>query len=106
MILSNGKTMIIRWSPIDFNLVVMVNELGIEMGMIRGMHIYLAMNPLHYQGKVQGMCGNMDFERANEFQTPELAVITNPKLFALTWIRPASSCTKNGKLATFTQNNK
>ena len=96
MKLSNGKNMLIKWFTTDFKFAIIINEIGIEMGMHHGMNIYLAMNPLHYQGKVQGMCGNMDFEKKNEFQTPEWTVVTNSKLFGLTWINPATKCSKKG----------
>ena len=75
-----------QWFMDDFKFAIIINDLGIEMGMYRGMNVYLAMNQVYYQGKVQGMCGNMDFEKIGEFQTPELKVVRNANLFALTWI--------------------
>ena len=85
-----------QWFKDDFKFAIIINEMGIEMGMHRGMNIYLAMNKIYYQGKVQGMCGNLDFEMVGEYQTPELLVVGNANLFALTWINPATKCTKNG----------
>merc|ERR1719410_1551532 len=54
------------------------------------------MEPIVYMGQVRGMCGNMDMEKTKEMMTPEEEVVTNPELFALTWLKPAKQCTSKG----------
>ena len=88
--------MIVRWIEDLREFKIEIDHLMMELSMRSGNIISVAMEPAVYMGQVNGMCGHMNMEKSREMMTPEKVVVTDPELFALTWLNPATKCTKEG----------
>ncbi|XP_066926977.1 vitellogenin-like [Clytia hemisphaerica] len=94
IILPNKLVMIVRWVEDLREFRIVINHLMMELSMRSGNIISIAMEPTVYMGQVHGMCGHMDMEKSKEMMTPEKVAVTDPELFILTWLNPATKCTQ------------
>lgn len=65
-------------------LVVEILHIGVLLKWDRGTRVYLRLEN-RWKGKVQGLCGNYNYDALDDFLNPSLGIENNPIIFGHSW---------------------
>lgn len=89
---SSGMKKIVTYRVGDF-IVAEIVELGFILKWDRGTRVYLKLDN-RWKGKVQGLCGNYNYDSLDDFTNPSLGVENSPTIFGHSW-KLDDSCASN-----------
>ncbi|XP_077981896.1 vitellogenin-like [Glandiceps talaboti] len=76
--------------------ILLMANVGIDIT-YTGEDVITRVNPI-FHAKTVGLCGDNNDEKTNELKQPDQTVVTNPTVFAHSWIIAGESCTDACKL--------
>lgn len=65
-------------------LIVEIPHIGVMLKWDRGTRVYLKLEN-HWKGKVQGLCGNYNYDALDDFLNPSAGIESNPIIFGHSW---------------------
>jgi von Willebrand factor len=65
-------------------LVVELPHIGVHLKWDRGTRVYLKLDN-RWKGKVQGLCGNYNYDSLDDFLSPSGGLENNPIIFGHSW---------------------
>ncbi|KAL7040824.1 hypothetical protein ACKWTF_000531 [Chironomus riparius] len=92
-------------------LIVEIPHIGVMLKWDRGTRVYLRLEN-RWKGKVQGLCGNYNYDALDDFLNPSAGIENNPIIFGHSWklddscsmpTEQVDSCTLNPQRKTWSQ---
>lgn len=65
-------------------VVIEIPNIGVLLKWDRGTRVYLKLEN-RWKGRVQGLCGNYNYDALDDFMNPSLGVENNPIIFGHSW---------------------
>lgn len=82
-------------------IVVEIPHIGVLLKWDRGTRVYLKLEN-RWKGRVQGLCGNYNYDALDDFMNPSLGVENNPIIFGHSW-KLDDSCAGELKIEFFSE---